>query len=46
MLQYEIAKSLYEEIREKAAKITDEELKSIYQDFLENAADYAKSRTA
>ena len=46
MLKYEIAKELYEEIKEKAAKVTDEDVKSIYQDFLENAVDYAKKRAA
>ena len=45
MLQYEIAKSLYEAIREKAAKNPDEDLQSIYQGFLKNAVDYAHNRT-
>ena len=45
MLKYEVAKELYEKIREKAEKITDEDLQSIYQDFLKNAVDYACNRT-
>ena len=46
MLQYEIAKSLYEEMREKAAKHPDEEFDEFYQDFLAMAAEYAKTRLA
>ena len=44
MLQYEIAKSLYEEISEKAAKNPDEDFKNVYNDFLNDAVDYAKNR--
>lgn len=45
MLKYEVAKELYEEISKKAAKNLDEDLQSIYRDFLKNAVDYARNRT-
>ena len=44
MLQYEIAKSLYEEINEKAVKHPDKEFGDFYQEFLAMAAEYAKTR--
>ena len=44
MLQYEIAKSLYEEMKKKAAKHPDEEFDEFYQEFLAMAAEYAKTR--
>ena len=44
MLQYEIAKSLYKEMKEKAAKHPDEEFNEFYQEFLAMAAEYAKTR--
>ena len=43
MLHYEVAKKLYEEIKEKAIKNSKE---GLYKMFLESAADYAKTRTA
>ena len=46
MLSYEEAKLWYDEIREKAAKITDEDLKGMYDDFLKSAVEYAKNRAA
>lgn len=45
MLNYEIAKKVYEEIKEKAAKILDENLQNFYRDFLKNAVEYAQKRT-
>lgn len=44
MLQYEVAKKLYEEIKEKAAANNDEMIAELYQDFLTAAAEYAKTR--
>ena len=46
MLQYEAARKLYEEISEKAAKTTIEGFDEFYQDFLRDAVEYAKTRTA
>ncbi len=46
ILQYEIAKKIYEELKEKAAGCADEDLKELYQDFLDSAAKYAKTRLA
>lgn len=46
MLQYEIAKKLYEEIKEKAASCPIEGFDEFYNDFLSDAAEYAKTRTA
>lgn len=43
MLQYEAAKNLYEEIKEKAAK-QPEEFRAFYQEFLEATTEYAKTR--
>lgn len=45
MLKYEVAKELYEEIREKAAKNSDEIFQDLYQDLLKCAVDYAQNRT-
>ena len=44
MLQYEVAKSLYEEIKGKTEKNNDEMIAEFYQDFLDAAAEYAKTR--
>ena len=46
MLQYEVAKKLYDEMKEKAAKCPKEGFDEFYKGFLENATDYAKTRTA
>ena len=46
MLKYEVAKGLFEEIREKMEKQADEELKEFYGEFLQSAAEYAKRRLA
>lgn len=43
MLQYEIARNLYEEIRETAAK-QPKDFREFYQEFLKAAAAYAKTR--
>jgi hypothetical protein len=39
-------KARYEEMKEKAAKCSKEGFGEFYQNFLEDAADYAKTRTA
>lgn len=44
MLRYEVAKKLYEEIKEKAAANHDEMIAELYRDFLDAAAEYAKTR--
>ena len=44
MLQYDVAKKLYDEITEKAAKNPDEIFKDFYHDFINSAAEYAKTR--
>ena len=46
MQDYEAAKKLYEEIKEKAAKNPNDGFNEFYQDFLKAAADYAKTSTA
>lgn len=46
MLQYEIAKNLYEEIKDKASKDTREGFDEFYEDFLKSAVSYANNRTA
>ena len=46
MLQYEIAQKLYEEIEEKAAKCPKEGFGEFYREFLQSAADYARTRLA
>ena len=46
MLKYEAAKKLYEEMEEKASGNSAEGFGEFYRDFLEEAADYAKTRTA
>ena len=46
MLQYEVAKKLYDEMNEKAAKCSKEGFDEFYKNFLEDATDYAKTRTA
>lgn len=44
MLQYEIAKKLYEEMKEKAAKKPDD-FYEFFEDFLKSATEYAATRT-
>ena len=44
MLKYEVAKKLYEEMKEKAEKNHDEMIAGLHQDFLDAAAEYAKTR--
>ena len=44
LLQYEDAKKLYHEMREKAAKMP-EDFTDFFEYFLKDAADYAKTRT-
>ena len=44
MLQYDVAKKLYEEIKEKSAKWSKEGFDEFYQEFLAMAAEYAKTR--
>lgn len=46
MLQYEVAKTLYAEIKEKSANNPTEGFDEFYRDFLEDASDYAKTRAA
>ena len=46
MLEYEIAKKLYEEINEKAKNSTIEDFGEFYERFLKSAVDYAANRTA
>lgn len=46
MLQYEVAKKLYEEINEKVVKCPIEGFGEFYKNFLESATDYAQTRTA
>ena len=43
MLQYEVARKLYEELQEKIAG-QPAEVKEFYQDFLISATEYAKTR--
>ena len=43
MLQYEVARKLYEEMTEKVST-QPEDFKEFYQEFLELATDYAKTR--
>ena len=44
MLNYGIAKTLYQEIAEKAARCPVEGFDELYQEFLQSAAEYAKTR--
>lgn len=44
MLNYEFAKNLYEELKEKAAENTDELLDDLYQQLLKTAREYADTR--
>lgn len=46
MLQYEIAKAVYAEMKAKLAQSDDEDLDYLFKKFLENAVDYAKIRTS
>ena len=46
MLQYEVAKQKYEEIKEKAAKTSKEGFNEFYQGFLKDAIDYANTRAS
>ena len=45
MLEFEIAKKLYEEIQEKAINDSREGFKEFYEDFLKSAVSYAETRT-
>ena len=45
ILQYEIAKKLYEEIKEKAKNSTIEGFDEFYERFLKTAVNYANNRT-
>lgn len=44
MLPYETAKTLYEEIRDKAAICPKQGFDKLYRRFLQNTADYASAR--
>ncbi len=46
MLQYEVAKKVYEEMKEKAAQSSVEGFDEFFEDFLKNAVSYANTRTA
>lgn len=46
MLQYEVAKKLYEEIKGKAANDSREGFEEFYEGFLTSAVNYANNRTA
>jgi hypothetical protein len=46
MLQYEIARELYEELKEKAAHSSKNGLQDFYKMFLKSAAEYAATRTS
>ena len=45
MLQYEVAKKLYKEIKDKAEKCHKEGFEKFYSRFLRYAVDYARNRT-
>lgn len=46
MLEYKIAKNLFDEINEKATNDPREGFKEFYEDFLKSAVNYAETRTA
>ena len=46
MLEYDVAKNLYNEIKEGAKNSPEEDFEEFYNDFLRSATDYAKTRTA
>ena len=46
MLQYETARAVYEEMREKAAQSTTGGFQDFFRLFLKSAADYAATRSA
>jgi len=46
MLEYEVAKKLYEKIMEKAKNSDIEDFSEFYERFLKSAVDYAANRTA
>ena len=46
MLQYEIAQRLYDELKEKAVKNSNDAFRGFYNEFLKNAVAYANTRTA
>lgn len=46
MLHYGVAKQLYDEIKEKAAKSPKEGFHEFYREYLQIAADYARTRLA
>ena len=45
MLQYVVAKKLYEEIKEKAKSTTIDDFDEFYERFLKSAVNYAHNRT-
>ena len=45
MLQYEVAKRVYDEIKEKAEKSSVDGFEKFYSRFLRHAVDYAQNRT-
>lgn len=46
MLQYEIAKKVYDELKEKAAQSSTAGFKDFFKLFLKSAADYAATRSS
>ncbi len=46
MLQYEVAKKVYEEMKEKAAKSSVDGFDEFFEDFLKKAVSYANARAA
>jgi len=46
MLQYETARKLYEEMKEKAAQSSQSILRDFYRMYLKSAAEYASTRTS
>lgn len=44
MLEYEVARELYGELKDKSSNAS-EDIKELYTDFLKTAVDYAKTRT-
>ena len=46
MLEYEVARKLYDEIKKKTAKLADPEFDEFFEDFLKLAVNYAQTRTS
>ncbi|MBP1576437.1 MAG: hypothetical protein J6A68_02780 [Oscillospiraceae bacterium] len=46
MMNYEIAKAVYDELCEKANKSSIEGIEEFYEEFLQSAVNYAKTRAA